>query len=103
MALESRPNTEDKFGTKFLKLSETNIYIDPDTNIAKGIMETYYDRYKNIGNKKEVIFNSKAILQLDLGDTVSINDDNLINKTFKVVGINLDIEKWEMGVTVWEN
>ena len=103
LALESRPNTEDKFGTKFLKLSETNIYIDPDTNIAKGIMETYYDRYKNIGNKKEVIFNSKAILQLDLGDTVSINDDNLINKTFKVVGINLDIEKWEMGVTVWEN
>jgi len=100
---ETRPNTIDKYGEKFLRLGGTNVFIHPDVNIAKGMIETYYNEYKDKGDKKEVVLDSKAIFQLDLGDTVSIDRDDLTDKTFKVVGINLDIENWSMQVVVWEN
>ena len=100
---EYKPNSEEKFGKKFLKLGGTGLFIDPDINIAKGMVETYYAEYKNKGEKKEVVLDTKLIFQLDLGDTVTINSDDLAGKTFKVVGLDINVEDWKMGVTVWEN
>lgn len=100
LALDSRPNSVDKWGRRIERMGEACLAVDDDVNISIAMSETYFTNRK--APKKIVNIKTKAIPQLDLGDKVQVNSGVLVGINLKVVSINLDTDTWTMEVTAWE-
>nr|BDD45350.1 hypothetical protein 26 [Elusimicrobiota bacterium] len=125
---EPRPDSIDTYGTLELEVSGGTIEVDDTLDVAHGICQLYYERYKN--PKKSFRIITKMLPQLELGDTVNVNylaepwiwwwgkKDAYYGKkdlfyysgssiaikdlVCNVTGIEVDLNNWKMFINVRE-
>lgn len=65
------PHSQDKYGVRILDISDSQLLIDDDVDIAGGIVERYYEDYKDPRWKCRLM--CKGFYQLELGDIVRLS------------------------------
>lgn len=125
---ETEPHSITKYGVRKLDIASSNIKVDDDLDLSSGLVEIYYDAY-NLP-KKSMRLKCKMLPQLELSDTVNVNwvisswgwfwgDPSVywgkptifwhneemllaVDLVSNIVGLELDINTWDLYITVRE-
>ena len=95
---DDRPNSFDKYGKRMLNISGGQIVISESADIATGIAQTFFERYKlpRVVLKIRV----KYYPQIDLSDVVQVRFDP--KKELERIRWDDGVSRWDDGVLRWD-
>ena len=96
---DESPNSEDRYGTHTLNISNDSFLIRENTNITDSVGKSYYQTQKNPKRRFNLL--CKYLFQFDLSDKIYVTSEmpiELSNLPCKVIGIVLDIDNYTLDL-----